>query len=96
MDTNEMPPLLKIREGQRKFTDLTYSLGLDLGADGQPELGGDYRKAFATCQVATFDGRTILLSQGSRALYAYDPPSGDELWRVEERSSYSGWTARQP
>ena len=64
----------------------------DLGADGQPELGGDYRKAFATCQVATLDGRTALLSQGSRALYAYDPPSGDEIWRVEERSSYSGST----
>jgi outer membrane protein assembly factor BamB len=64
----------------------------DLGPDGQPVQGGDYRKAFATCQVATFDGRTTLLSQGSRALYAYDPPSGDELWRVEERSSYSGST----
>ena len=64
----------------------------DLGSDGQPEQGGDYRKSFATCQVATFDGRTILLSQGSRALYAYDPPSGDELWRLEERSSYSGST----
>jgi outer membrane protein assembly factor BamB len=62
----------------------------DLGPDGRPEQGGDYRKAFGTCQVATFDGRTILLSQGSRALYAYDPPSGDELWRLEERSSYSG------
>ena len=33
-----------------------------------------------------------LLSQGSRALYAYDPASGAELWRVEERSSYSGAT----
>ncbi len=64
----------------------------DLGPDGQPELSGDYRKAFATCHVATFDGRTTLLSQGSRALYAYDPPSGAELWRVEERGSYSGST----
>ena len=64
----------------------------DLGPDGQPEMGGDYRKAFATCQVATFDGRTTLLSQGSKALYAYDPSSGAELWRVEERSSYSGST----
>jgi outer membrane protein assembly factor BamB len=33
-----------------------------------------------------------LLSQGSRALYAYDPASGVELWRVEERSAYSGAT----
>jgi outer membrane protein assembly factor BamB len=64
----------------------------DLGPEGQPEMNGDYRKAFATCQVATLDGRTTLLSQGSKALYAYDPASGAELWRVEERSSYSGST----
>ena len=64
----------------------------DLGPNGKPEQNGDYRKAFATCQVATFDGRPTLLSQGSRALYAYDPPSGNELWRLEERSSYSGST----
>ena len=64
----------------------------DVGPDGQPEMGGDYRKAFATCQVATFDGRPTLLSPGSKALYAYDPLSGAELWRVEERTSYSGAT----
>ena len=64
----------------------------DLGPDGQPDQGGDYRKAFATCQVATFDGRTTLLSQGSKALYAYEPLSGTELWREEERTSYSGAT----
>ena len=28
----------------------------DLGPDGQPEQGGDYRKAFATCQIAAFGG----------------------------------------
>ena len=64
----------------------------DLGPDGQPEMAGDSRKAFATCQVATFDGVTTLLSQGSKALYAYEPLSGTELWRVEERTSYSGAT----
>ena len=64
----------------------------DVGPDGQPEMGGDYRKAFATCQVAILDGRTTLLSPGSKALYAYDPLSGAELWRVEERTSYSGAT----
>jgi outer membrane protein assembly factor BamB len=64
----------------------------DLGPDGKPEMEGDERKAFATCQIAMFDGRTILLSQGSRALYAYEPENGAELWRVEERTSYSGCT----
>jgi outer membrane protein assembly factor BamB len=64
----------------------------DLDSDGKPFSEGDLRKAFATCQVAVFDGRTMLLSQGSRALYAYEPTSGEELWRLEERSNYSGST----
>ena len=32
--TNAVPALLKLHEGQRKFTDLSFSLGLNLGADG--------------------------------------------------------------
>jgi len=32
--TNELPSLLKTREGQRKYTDLSFSLGLNLGSDG--------------------------------------------------------------
>ena len=65
----------------------------DLDLDGRPAVEGDYRKAFATGRV--FDdpetGPT-LLSQGSKALYAYEPLTGVELWRVEERTSYSGST----
>ncbi|HXR03905.1 MAG TPA: M61 family peptidase [Verrucomicrobiae bacterium] len=33
--TNEEPALLKTREGQRKFVDLSYSIGLNLGTDGE-------------------------------------------------------------
>ena len=62
----------------------------DLQPDGQPLAGGDYRKAYGTCQIASLDGRTTLLSQGSKAFYAYDPSTGDELWRVEERAGFSG------
>ncbi|MGA2243132.1 MAG: M61 family peptidase [Verrucomicrobiota bacterium] len=32
--TNELPALLKTREGQRKYTDLSFSLGLNLALDG--------------------------------------------------------------
>jgi outer membrane protein assembly factor BamB len=64
----------------------------DLGPDGQPELEGDLRKAFATCHVATLANRPCLLSQGAKALYAYDPRSGEEWWRVEERTSHSAGT----
>jgi len=32
--TNEMSALLKARESQRKYTDMNYSLGINLGSDG--------------------------------------------------------------
>lgn len=64
----------------------------DLGPDGKPESEGDWRKAFATCHVASFDGREQLLSQGAKAMYGYDPLTGAELWRVEERTSHSAGT----
>jgi outer membrane protein assembly factor BamB len=61
----------------------------DLGADGKPEAEGDFRKAFSTPHVATIDGRPILISQGAKAAYGYEPLTGKELWRVEERTSHS-------
>ena len=64
----------------------------DLDADGKPQTDGDLRKAFATPQVAGIDGRSVLISQGAKATYAYDPLTGEELWRVEERTSHSGGT----
>lgn len=64
----------------------------DLGPDGKPDSEGDWRKAFATCHVAAIDGVPTLLSQGAKAFYAYSPANGDELWRIEERTSHSGGT----
>ncbi len=64
----------------------------DLDSTGKPELEGDLRKAFGTCHAAVLDGRATLLSQGAKAVYAYDPASGQELWRVEERTSHSAST----
>jgi outer membrane protein assembly factor BamB len=64
----------------------------DLGPDGKPEAEGDYRKAFATPHVAAMAGKPVLFSIGSKALYAYEPLTGRELWRVEERSSHSAST----
>lgn len=59
----------------------------DLDANGQPELEGDFRKAYSTGQIAEIDGQPVLLSQGAKAFYAYEPATGSELWRVEERST---------
>jgi outer membrane protein assembly factor BamB len=64
----------------------------DLKADGTPDAEGDYRKAFATPQIAMVGGKPVLVSIGSKATYAYDPFTGKELWRVEERGSHSGST----
>jgi outer membrane protein assembly factor BamB len=64
----------------------------DLDAEGKPQTEGDLRKAFATPQVATLEGRPVLISQGAKATYAYEPLTGKEIWRVEERTSHSGGT----
>jgi outer membrane protein assembly factor BamB len=34
----------------------------------------------------------LLISQGANAAYGYDPLTGEEFWRVEERTSHSGGT----
>lgn len=64
----------------------------DLGPDGKPEIEGDLRKAFGTCHVAVLDGQPTLLTQGAKALYGWDPLTGAEFWRVEERTSHSAST----
>jgi len=46
------------------------------------DIDGDYRKAFATPIVITVDGRRQLISPGSKAIMAYDPDTGKELWKV--------------
>jgi outer membrane protein assembly factor BamB len=64
----------------------------DLGPDGKPQAEGDFRKAFATPHIVIANGKPILISIGSKATYGYDPMTGKELWRLEERSSFSGST----
>ncbi len=64
----------------------------DLGRDGKPQADGDYRKAFATPLVTTVGGRPLLISLGGKAAYGYDPLTGKELWRIEERKSHSAST----
>jgi outer membrane protein assembly factor BamB len=61
----------------------------DLGPDGKPDADGDWRKAFSTPQVIRVGFRRQLISQGAKAIYAYEPRTGKELWRVEERTGHS-------
>jgi outer membrane protein assembly factor BamB len=64
----------------------------DLQPNGKPKADGDFRKAFATPQVITWGQRPVLVSLGSQAAYAYDPLTGRELWRIEERAQFSSST----
>lgn len=64
----------------------------DLGPDGKPDTDGDFRKAFSTPHVADLAGRSTLISLGAKAAYGYDPLTGKEFWRVEERQNHSAST----
>ena len=64
----------------------------DLDAKGKPAADGDFRKAFATPQIIMINGRWEMISLGSKAAYSYDPLTGKELWRVEERAQHSAST----
>lgn len=64
----------------------------DLTPEGKVQADGDFRKAFTTCRVGVFDGVPQLISQGGQAMYGYDPATGKEYWRVEERTSQGAGT----
>ncbi|MFN0119713.1 MAG: PQQ-binding-like beta-propeller repeat protein [Blastocatellia bacterium] len=64
----------------------------DLMPNGKPAAEGDLRKAFATPHVFNINGRMEMISFGAKAAYSYDPLTGKELWRVEERGQHSSST----
>jgi outer membrane protein assembly factor BamB len=55
----------------------------DENVPGQMARDGDLRKAHSTPLIVTASGRPQMLSAGAKAAYAYDPRTGDELWRVQ-------------
>jgi len=64
----------------------------DLDKNGKPAAEGDLRKAFSTPHVQQINGRWEMISLGAKAAYGYDPVTGKELWRVEERAQHSAST----
>ncbi|HKX28716.1 MAG TPA: PQQ-binding-like beta-propeller repeat protein [Blastocatellia bacterium] len=64
----------------------------DLDSNGKPGAEGDFRKAFATPHIAQLNGRWELISLGAKAAYSYNPLTGQELWRLEERAQHSAST----
>ena len=64
----------------------------DVEPNGTIKADGDFRKAFATPIVINVGAQPVLISPGSMAAYGYDPLTGKELWRLEERTSFSAST----
>lgn len=62
----------------------------DLTPEGKPNRDGDFRKGFSSPLVIEHEGKTYLISSASKATYCYDPATGKELWRVEDRKYHSG------
>ena len=54
----------------------------DLDVDGKPKSEGDLRKAFSTPLILDLQGKPMLISSGSKAIYGYDPRTGRECWKV--------------
>lgn len=54
-----------------------------------PDSDGDFRKAFSTPILIDVAGKRQLVSSASRATMAYDPLTGEELWRVRCPGGYS-------
>jgi outer membrane protein assembly factor BamB len=46
------------------------------------DLDGDLRKAYSTPLFIEAEGKTQMVSTGAKATYAYDPRTGEEIWRV--------------
>lgn len=49
----------------------------------------DLRKSYCTPLVITVAGVEQLVIPGAQWIVAYDPPSGDELWRIDHGSGFS-------
>ena len=50
--------------------------------DGVPANSGDMRKAYSTPYILTSGGKNIMVSNGAKACWAYDPDTGEELWHI--------------
>ncbi|WP_168433487.1 outer membrane protein assembly factor BamB family protein [Pontiella sulfatireligans] len=54
----------------------------DWDENGKPKRDGDFRKAFATPIIVKAAGKEQLLCPASSCVFAYDPRTGKELWKV--------------
>lgn len=60
-------------------TDRSTDYG-DLDENGEPKREGDLRKGYSTPALVEVNGRTQVVSVGSRAGFGYDALTGKEVW----------------
>lgn len=59
----------------------------DLDANGTPKRDGDFRKGFTTPLVIEVAGKAQLISPASSVLFAYEPGTGQEIWRIRNAAN---------
>ena len=60
----------------------------DIEPDGSIKADGDLRKAYTTPTLTKAGDKTILISPGAKACFAYEPDTGKELWHL----TYGGYS----
>lgn len=71
---------------------------MDRNVETDPELAerlatikkpGDTKKSFATAQLIEVNGQTQVIAPAGEATMAYDPRTGEELWRVRHAGGFN-------
>jgi len=60
----------------------------DIEPDGKIRADGDLRKAYATPYFLETEGKTVMISSGAKSAFAYEPETGQELWKI----TYDGYS----
>jgi len=79
--------------GDRQYiTALDLETGDTVWEKDRPPIRADdpdNRKAFSTPLVINVDGRAQLVAPGAQWFVAYDPASGEEIWRIDHGRGFS-------
>jgi len=87
--------LVLVRDGrdQQYVVALNKFTGETAWKSNRPPLDTpvpEFRKSFSTPLVVEEDGRKQLVSSGAQWLVAYEPETGNEIWRVNDLKGESG------
>ncbi len=78
---------LRNREIATDFAEKLRAFGVEDIEGALAAKPNDNRKAYATSTVIEHEGRRQLVSPAAEVTFAYDPETGEELWRVV----HEGW-----